>query len=614
MHEPESIHDDAPATNTSGNRPFEDVLNARMGRRMVLGGSLAAAVGTFFVSPASAASRAIAAGPKNQAGKSSAKPLMTFEAIPLNLTDQPTVSPDYTMEVIIPWGTPLSDGTPGFSWPVSSAAAQADQVGIGHDGMWFFPVSHKNNDHGLLAINHEFGTNSHVFDADLPITAEQVAISQEAHGCSVIEIMRDDSGTWNVVPSDRSRRISVNAPVTFSGPAAGSPLLENAAGNEPQGTLNNCANGYTPWGTYLTCEENFNGYFGTSDQTWVGDDTDQRYGFSIDGFDYGWFLFDPRFDLSNDDYANERHRFGWVVEIDPNRPDQKPVKRTALGRVKHEGAAVVVGRGGRIVVYMGDDQRFDYIYKFVSAANYKSMMARGRSPLDEGTLYAARFNEDGSGDWLELSLDNPDVAAVFSSMDEVVTFARLAADAAGATPMDRPEWTTVAPNGDAYCTLTNNSRRTEPNAANPQAPNPDGHIIRWRDSDRHVGTSFEWDIFILASETTGTDYAFGSPDGLWADPDGRLFIQTDGRQPEGAADQLLIADPSTGEIRRLFSGVPGGEVTGVAVTPDRRTLFVNIQHPGNGDPALTQFPNLGDPVPRDATVVLRRKDGGIVGS
>jgi secreted PhoX family phosphatase len=271
---------------------------------------------------------------------------------------------------------------------------------------------------------------------------------------------------------------------------------------------------------------------------------------------------------------------------------------------------------------MGDDERFDYIYKFVSEANYKSMLARGRSPLDHGTLYVARFNDDGTGDWLELSLNNPAVAAVFSSMDEVVTYARVAADAAGATPMDRPEWTTVAPNGDVYCTLTNNSRRgpDQVDAANPQGPNLWGHIIRWRDADHHVGTTFEWDIFVLASETLDTDYGFGSPDGIWADPYGRLFIETDGSQPGGNNDQMLVADTGTGEIRRMWTGVAGCEITGIAVTPDQKTMFINVQHPGNiqepsnGDPLLTLFPFYEGPVPRDCTVVITRKDGGIVGS
>ena len=227
------------------------------------------------------------------------------------------------------------------------------------------------------------------------------------------------------------------------------------------------------------------------------------------------------------------------------------------------------GRGGRVVGYMGDDERFDYIYKFVSASNWKSMRARGKSPLDEGTLYVARFDEDGTGEWLPLTIDNPALAAGFADQAEVLINARIAADIVGATPMDRPEWTTVAPDGDVYCTLTNNTRRTEPNAANPLAPNPNGHIIRWTDDDHHVGTTFEWDIFVLADDTVGTDHEFGSPDGLWADPDGRLFIETDGGQPEGANNQMLVADPERNEFRRLFAGVTGCEITGIAVTPDR---------------------------------------------
>jgi hypothetical protein len=265
---------------------------------------------------------------------------------------------------------------------------------------------------------------------------------------------------------------------------------------------------------------------------------------------------------------------------------------------------------------MGDDERFEYLYKFVSEKNWKAMQAQGLSPLDHGTLYAAKFNDDGTGEWLELSMENAAIAAEFNDQGEVVTYARKAADLAGATPMDRPEWTTVAPNGDVYCTLTNNSGRTETGPGSPRAPNPDGHIIRWRDSDHHVGTTFKWDIFLIADETHGTEAAFGSPDGLWADPDGRIFIQTDGSQPDDLNDQMLVADAATGEVRRLFEGVPGCEITGVAVTPDRRTMFINVQHPGGGNPAATNFPHAqdGTTVPRDATVAITRKDGGIIGS
>ncbi|HBA32660.1 MAG TPA: phosphatase, partial [Gammaproteobacteria bacterium] len=240
----------------------------------------------------------------------------------------------------------------------------------------------------------------------------------------------------------------------------------------------------------------------------------------------------------------------------------------------------------------------------------------GKSPLDEGRLYVAKFNDDGSGEWLELTIKNPVLAQHFNDQAEVLTYARLAADRLGATPMDRPEWTTVAPNGDVYCTLTNNSKRKDANAANPLAPNADGHIIKWRDSDNRLGTQFTWEIFLIAQDTHGTENTFSDPDGIWADPDGRLFIQTDGGQKDGLNNQLLVADTTTGELRRLFTGVTGDEITGITTTPDRRTLFINTQHPGNGDPAKTNFPAQpdGKTIPRDATIVITRKDGGIVGS
>ena len=298
-----------------------------------------------------------------------------------------------------------------------------------------------------------------------------------------------------------------------------------------------------------------------------------------------------------------------------------PCKRTALGRIKHEGAEVVVGHGGRIVVYMGDDQRFDYIYKFVSADNWRKMRREGRHPLDEGTLYVARFNDDNIGDWLPLTTDNPALAGW--TEEQILVYTRLAADAVGATPMDRPEWVTTERNQMVYCALTNNSRRTadQVDAANPLGPNNDGHIIRWRDTNKHVGLKFKWDIFIFAQDTHGTEDSFSDPDGLWADPDGRLFIQTDGGQKDGLNNQMLVANTrkrrdGSVEIRRLFTGVTDDEITGIAYTPDRRTMFINTQHPGNGNPALTNFPAPSDGVtrPRDATFVIQRKDRGIVGS
>jgi secreted PhoX family phosphatase len=616
-------HDDG-ISNTSGNRPFEDVLQASASRRTILAGGAAAAATGFF------GSSFALAGANDDSGKSyrprSKRGLIGFAPVPsaVAVGPDPVISDDYQYEVLIPWGEPIDPDGPAFSYP-PSPEDQAEQIGIGHDGMWFFPYTKKDrqgrqfqsNRHGMLAINHEFGTNPHVLGKALPESLEDVRVSQHAHGVSVVAIARWKS-QWRVVRSKNSRRIHVNTPVAFSGPVAGHPLLDTPNGNIPLGTVNNCANGYTPWGTYLTCEENFNGYFGASnrEQTWAATAEQSRYGFSDSGFGYGWHLFDRRFDLSDPDYRNEENRFGWIVEIDPFDATQKPVKRTALGRFKHEGIALAEGRDGRVVGYMGDDERFDYIYKFVSDDNWQSMRARGQSPLDHGTLYAAKFNDDGSGEWLPLTMDDPRLAARFADQAELLVYARIAADLVGATPMDRPEWTSVAPNGDVYCTLTNNTRRTAPGPANPLAPNPWGHIIRWRDSDQHVGTTFKWEIFLIAEATIGTEDAFGSPDGLWADPYGRVFIQTDGSQPGGLNDQMLVADAVTGELRRMFSGVAGSEVTGIAVTPDQRTMFINLQHPGDGDPAVSTFPVPFDGVtiPRDATLVITRKDGGVIGS
>jgi len=619
-------------SNKSGNRPFQDVLKTRLSRRNVLAkGMILSAAG--FVT-AVAGNKALVQGAVAATGADSSTTtlsgtgttiaqkgsLLGFNALPVAEGSGPdaNISSDYEFEILIPWGASLQPGGPEYTGDPNTrptAAEQAQQIGIGHDGMWLFPIGN-GNDHGVLAINHEFGRNTHVLGKPDPESLEDVRLSQHAHGVAVVEIKKI-GGQWQPIKSNKSRRIHVNTDVTFSGPAADSALLQTPAGNSPKGTVNNCANGKTPWGTYLTCEENFNGYFGAAGE-WTPTEAQSRYGFSVDGFGYGWHFFDERFDLSNPQYRNEENRFGWVVEIDPMDASQTPVKRTALGRIKHEGAEMVVGRGGRAVVYMGDDQRFDYIYKFVSESNWRSMRARGISPLDRGTLYVAKFNDDGTGDWLELSTNNPVLKSQFKDQAEIVTYARLAADVLGATPMDRPEWITPAPDGQLYCALTNNSQRQVADAANPLAPNPDGHIIRWRDADNHVGTTFTWDIFVIAEETHGTEETFSDPDGLWADPDGRLFIQTDGGQKDELNNQMLVANTSTGEIRRMFTGVTGCEITGVAVTPDRRTMFINVQHPGNGDPTQTNFPKPSSPsdgtIPRDATVVITRKNGGIVGS
>jgi secreted PhoX family phosphatase len=635
------LHDDKEnvSSNNSGNRSFASVLKENISRRKVLAGSAVAATASFFAPAVSAGGWS---GWNGWGGGSGTigrnNELVGFTPVSISdvtNTTLPTISEDYTYDVIIPWGTPIEPGATAeyagdpSTRPTSEQASL--QIGLGHDGMWFFPVDSSaratygagyqaRSDEGMLCINHEFGRNSHSIGKNAPESLEDVRISQNIHGVSVVAL-KESYGQWNVVASPNSRRITVNTPVTFAGPAAGSDLRQNPNGNIPLGTVNNCGSGPTPWGTYLTCEENFNGYFGSSLGESFNDmrtEEQERYGFDHDGFGYGWHLFDKRFDLSAEDYVNEQNRFGWIVEIDPFDGTQKPVKRTAMGRFKHEAVAIAESRNGRIAAYMGDDQRFDYCYKYVSNNPWEFSVEQGQSPLDDGRLYVARFDEDGTGEWLELTIENPVLADRFASQAELLVYTRVAADLLGATPMDRPEWTTIGKDGEVYWTLTNNSQRTEPNAANPEAPNSDGHIIRTVDADDHMGTTFTWEIMLMASSTRGTEGVFTDPDLAWADADGRLFIGTDGGQPDGLQDQLTVIDTTaeTPEAKRLLVGVNSDEVTGFTMTPDRRTAFVNLQHPGNGDPTSTNFPALYDGVtiPRDATLVIRKKDGGIIGS
>jgi secreted PhoX family phosphatase len=478
--------------------------------------------------------------------------------------------------------------------------------------------------------------------------ADKVRKAQASVGVSVIEV-RLAAGRWEVVrPSRYARRITAYTPCAISGPAAGSGAMKtafDASGREVLGTYNGCANGYTPWGTYLTCEENWNFNFVNAGAI---PPEHRRYGVGK-GRGYRWETADERFDAAR--HPNEPNRFGWVVEIDPYDPQSKPVKRTALGRMKHEGAHPSVGPDGRIAFYMGDDEGFEYIYKFVTARAWDpANRAANRGLLDDGVLYAARFNADGTGEWLALEHGKNGLTAAngFASQADVLVKTRQSADRVGATPMDRPEWGAVHPvTREVYMTLSNNSARGRdklpgPDAANPRANNVFGHIIRWReDGDDVAATRFRWDLFALGGVPQNADPAkrgsfkgdaFGCPDGLWFDRRGVLWVQTDisptalGRgdfAPLGN-NQVLAADPATGELRRFLVGPKGCEITGFTTTPDNRTAFVNIQHPGENpgeinDPdfpsANSSWPDF-DPKgrPRSATVVIRRKDGGEIGT
>jgi len=633
------MHTDDTAVEAGG-RHLNDIAATRISRRTVMGGGLAAAAA--FLTGAPLGGRAGAAGASTQPD------LLGFAPIAPSTADEVVVPAGYTAQPFLPWGTPILGsypayvpGSPPFVAGGNTAEDQAQQMGSDHDGMHYFPLERgpRGSEHGLLVTNHEavqesyLQTGTTTAPSRAQYTADMVRKSQNAHGVSVVEIQRNGTGEWEVVRGSYNRRITANTPTTMTGPAAGHRLVRTGAdpeGRTPLGTVNNCAHGYTPWGTYLTCEENFNGYFRVDPGSYDAEHLALNSEYGVGGDRNNWTTHDNRFVVTPEN-PNEPNRFGWVVEIDPFDPTSTPVKHTALGRFKHEGAYLCTGPGGRAVVYMGDDQVNEYLYKFVSSGNATSLRARGQSPFDEGTLYVANLNDDGSGEWLPLVQGQGPLTAAngFADQGDVLVKTRLAANAVGATPMDRPEWTAVDPTtGFGYLTLTNNTDAGKVvNAANPRKPNPWGHILRWEETGGdHTATTFTWDLFVLAGPGAGVDGssvdaddAFGSPDGLWADPDGRLWIQTDGRQPAGANNQMLIADPSatdaTGrpEIRRFLTGVIGSECTGVISTPDQRTLFTNIQHPGeNGGSTWPQDDGLT--TPRSATVVVTKDDGGVVGS
>ncbi len=627
------------STNISDNTSFGEVLQARLSRRGVMRtGTVAAAAGFFGASVAAAPAEASHGRP----GKPG-KPLLGFKAVAPNTADAITVPEGYTARVLIPWGTPLRSNGPAWRKDATNTAAeQAQQIGMHHDGMSFFPDPGFFGSHrGLLVLNHEYVDTVLLYpDGDAVVTPEKVDKALAGHGVSVVSIEKRH-GAWRLVDSRYNRRVTGKTPVLFSGPvSAAHPAL--AANGPAQGTLNNCSNGHTPWGTYVTCEENWNGYFGTTQAGWTPTPEMARYGVAASN-PYRWHTVDARFDLAAN--PKEINRFGWVVEIDPRDPHSPPIKRTALGRIKHEGATFTESRG-RVVVYTGDDQNGEYIYKFVSSSPWRLLRAQRKSPLDHGTLYVGKFHDDGTGTWLPLVHGQGPLTAAngWADQADVLLRTRQAADALGATKLDRPEWVAVNPKTkDVYLTLTNGSGNG--GTVNPRANNPYGHIVKWRERrGDNTATSFEWDIFVLAGDpaydpavTLGPDSIFGSPDGLAFDEDGRMWIQTDisnsvqnrpGSYDHIGNNQMLAADPVTGEIRRFLIGPRGAEITGWTITPDQRTVFVNVQHPGEATPfvspvapspanprAVSNWPDF-DPEgrPRSATVVITKNDGGIIGS
>lgn len=612
---------------------FDRVVERAISRRGFLGGALAfgsgaMAMGTGLLNStaAHAASHAMETGNR-----------FPFNPIAAQTDFQVHVPEGYSSKVLAGWGDALFSDAASYDLTEGGPVEGSDRIfGENTDGMETFTFK----GHQLIAINHEYTNrkiNLPAAQEGVPANAGDVRKLQNLQGVTVAELRETDAGWEVVVDSPFNRRIDHNSPMKIVGPAAGHDLLKTDAdptGTASLGTFNNCGSGKTPWGTYLTCEENFNGYFGSSetseDQKPVQLDAGySRYGIGTDGWGYDYHKWDARFDTAKN--PHEPHRAGWIVEIDPTKPDSTPVKHTGLGRFKHENAEVVLAPDGRVVVYMGDDERGEFLYKFVSNGTYQPGGST-EGLLDDGTLFVATFNDDGTGKWMALTPETTGMA----SLAEVLIFARQAGSAVGATTMDRPEWISANPNAvEAYCCLTNNKNRgikpnaggdeTPVNGPNPRETNKYGQIVRWRPhNDDHASETFDWDLYVMAgnpdvydniyggSENVTAGNMFNSPDGMAFDTTGLMWIQTDGKDSnEGefagmGNNQMLVGDPVTGEIARFLTGPKGSEVTGLCWSADRRTMFVGIQHPGGTWPG-------NEGLPRSAIVAVKRDDNGMVG-
>ncbi len=725
--------------NDTANAHFDAILDARLSRRSLLRGGAASAVGMVMSSVGLSA-----CGSSDQTPAVVATPerLLSFSAVPKSLADSVSVPAGYTASIIYALGDPLTATTPAFRNDGTDEDFE-NRAGDHHDGMEWFGLSRDGRaatnsiDRGLLVMNHEATTDERLSSffihanggtTTLPRPASEVDKETALHGVSFIEVRRV-AGRWEYVrDSAFNRRITSLTEVELSGPARGNALTITRFSNNgtrARGTLNNCGTGKSPWNSFLTGEENWAGYFtrGAADDAARGNDKSvaslRRYGRNQGAASrHGWESAGSqdkyaRWNISrsgssangSDDYRNELNTMGYIVEMDPYDKTRLAKKRTALGRFAHESAAFGLPVAGRpLAVYMGDDSRNEYVYKFVSAANWDAADANTTNPLamgdkylDSGKLYVAKFNADGSGNWIELALSNPAIAAyapyAFADHADVVVNARLAADAVGATKMDRPEWCSVNPaNGEIYYSLTNNSnRRAEPSGSSQLAPdsanpraytdlrgttaqngNPNGHILRIREgSEGSAATGFTWDVYLFAAEAGAdagrinlssltNDQDMSSPDGLaFSQATGICWIQTDDGAYTDVTNVMMLAalpgqvgdgnrvvlnyprangssldvttyvgkKPTADTLKRFLVGPVGSELTGIAETADGRTMFINVQHPGE----TTLMANIADPTrytsnwpanagygagrrPRSATIVITKNDGGRIGS
>ena len=556
----------------------------------------------------------------------------------------------YEAKVVIGWGDAVLANAPRFDPRHQSPSAQERQFGYNNDFIAYLPLPEgtASSQRGLLCVNHEYTVAGLMFPSSEARSGKHMAIEQAAHGMSVVEVARVGTD-WQIIERSRfARRIYAHTPMRLSGPAAGHTRLrtrDDPTGDQVLGTLSNCAGGTTPWGTVLSAEENFQFYFrGAASHTGSEAINHRRYGVGETNY-YDWYLRHPRFDIES--HPREPNRFGWVVELDPYAPDSSPVKRTALGRFRHEAATTVLNRDGRVVVYTGDDQAMHYIYRYVSHGRYRPEDPDSRTGLlDHGVLSVARFDEQGKLEWLALEYGAGPLTPEhgFHSQADVLIEARRAADLLRATSMDSPEDIETNPiTGTVFVILTGNRARApeQTDAPNPRSNNKHGHILelippggRGADAD-HTAAVYDWQIALLCGNpgvgeggpydpATSEDGWFAAPDNCAFDNQGRLWITTDastrGRFANGAW-AMDVDRVERGLNSRLFLRCPrGAELCGPAFTPDDTTLFVAIQHPAQEpgssfEAPTTRWPDF-DPrlPPRPSVVAITRTDGGIIGS
>ncbi len=615
---------------------FGDIVRSRMSRRDVLKAGAAAGVATTGLIPVLA--------------KAATAPEFQLDFIPLKPTDVDAVvvAENYSSQVVVRWGDAFRGSMADFDVAKMDAKYQQNSFGYNCDYVGYFPLPYgsKNSGHGLLAVNNEYVNPELMFpiEKEADMTKAQADVCLEAVGMSVVEVRLSD-GVWEYIyDSKYNKRHTATSLMEVTGPGRGSNRMKTVAhpdGEHCVGTMANCAAGRTPWGTVLSGEENFQGMFRNAKMLTGKKEirSAKRYGLGQEASEYVFDKFYDRFDCAKD--TMQANTFGWVAEVDPYDPSWTPRKRTSLGRCRHEAATTHVTKDGKVVMYTGDDARFEYVYKFVSFGRYDANdRAANRDLLDRGILYVAKYNDDGTGEWLPLihgygPLTNENG---FDDQADVVIDSRIAADLLGATKMDRPEDIEVNPfNQKVYVVCTNNvDRGLEGKAgtdkANPRSENKHGHIIEMtEEGDDHAANSFTWNLFLVAGDPNdeGTYFAgypkdkvtrISCPDNICFDAAGNLWIATDGAEKAMKIRDGFYAVPTEGPdrgyLRQFMATVTGSEVCGPEFTPDGTTAFLAIQHPGEGSKFAapsTRWPD-GEGVPRPSVIAIRANNGGVIGS